>query len=187
MRHILIPERDTLTNSAYSWFRLAVALLLSSIGGVGMWSMVAALPAAQVQFGIARGDASLPYSFCMIGFAFGGVLLGRVADRFGVMPPVLGGAVSLTLGYLAAGFATTFWQLALVVWPADRIVRMLCHVRAAAGGRVALVRPAPRPRGDDLRLRQLCRRRVLAARGGAFHRPRSAGGRRISVSPCSAP
>ncbi len=113
MRHILIPERDTLTDSAYSWFRLAVALLLSSIGGVGMWSMVAALPAAQVQFGIARGDASLPYSFCMIGFAFGGVLLGRVADRFGVMPPVLGGAVSLTLGYLAAGFATTFWQLAL--------------------------------------------------------------------------
>jgi len=78
-----------------------------------MWSMVATLPAAQVEFGITRGDASLPYSLCMLGFAVGGVLLGRVSDRLGVMLPVLGGTISLALGYLAAGFATTVWQFAL--------------------------------------------------------------------------
>jgi MFS family permease len=109
----LIPERGSLIDSPYSWFRLGVALLLSSIGGVGMWSMVATLPAAQIEFGITRGDASLPYSLCMLGFAVGGVLMGRIADRLGVMLPVLGGAVSLTLGYFAAGFATTLWQFAL--------------------------------------------------------------------------
>ena len=106
-------ERGAESDSPYSWFRLGVALLLSSIGGVGMWSMVASLPAAQVEFGIARGDASLPYSCCMIGFALGGVLMGRMTDRLGVMLPVLGGTVSLTLGYLAAGFATTLWEFAL--------------------------------------------------------------------------
>ncbi|HUN44312.1 MAG TPA: MFS transporter [Acetobacteraceae bacterium] len=109
----MILERGAESDSPYSWFRLGVALLLSSIGGVGMWSMVAALPAAQIEFGIARGDASLPYSCCMLGFAVGGVLMGRVADRLGVMLPVLGGAISLTLGYLAAGSATTLWQFAL--------------------------------------------------------------------------
>ncbi|HUB43846.1 MAG TPA: MFS transporter, partial [Acetobacteraceae bacterium] len=109
----MILERGAESDSPYSWFRLGVALLLSSIGGVGMWSMVASLPAAQVEFGIARGDASLPYSCCMIGFALGGVLMGRMTDRLGVMLPVLGGTVSLTLGYIAAGFATTLWEFAL--------------------------------------------------------------------------
>jgi len=33
--------------SSYAWMRLAVTLLLSTIGGVGMWSVVVALPAVQ--------------------------------------------------------------------------------------------------------------------------------------------
>src|SRR5262249_7130194 len=33
--------------SAYAWMRLVVTLLLSTIGGVGMWSVVVALPAVQ--------------------------------------------------------------------------------------------------------------------------------------------
>lgn len=88
-------------------------MLLASIGGVGMWSVVAALPAVQIEFGVARADASLPFSLAMIGYALGGVLMGRIADRFGVMLPVLGGAVSLTLGYVAAAYSTSLWQFAL--------------------------------------------------------------------------
>ena len=30
--------------TTYTWMRLAVALTLSTIGGVGMWSVVVALP-----------------------------------------------------------------------------------------------------------------------------------------------
>ena len=37
-------------DSPYAWFRLAVSVLLSGIGGVGMWSVVVALPAVQARF-----------------------------------------------------------------------------------------------------------------------------------------
>ena len=58
-----------------------------------MWSVVVVLPAVQAEFGVARGEAALPYTLTMVGFAFGGVLLGRLADRFGVLVPLLIGGL----------------------------------------------------------------------------------------------
>ena len=95
--------------SAYAWTRLWIALLLSTIGGVGMWSVVVALPAVQAEFGVARADASLPYTLTMIGFGIGGIVLGKLSDRFGVVLPVIIGAVALVLGYAAAGASPTLW------------------------------------------------------------------------------
>lgn len=94
--------------------RLAAALLLSAIGGVGMWSVVVALPAVQADFGVARGDASLPYTLTMICFGLAGVLMGRLSDRFGIIVPVAGGTLALSLGYVVASFAASIWQFALV-------------------------------------------------------------------------
>jgi MFS family permease len=99
--------------SAYAWTRLFAALLLSGIGGVGMWSVIVALPAVQVEFGVARSAASLPYTMTMICFGFGGILMGRLSDRFGIFVPVTGGAVVLGLGYAVASQATSLWQFAL--------------------------------------------------------------------------
>jgi MFS family permease len=99
--------------SAYAWVRLGAALLLSTIGGVGMWSVVVALPAVQAEFGVARADASLPYTLTMIGFGLSGVLMGRLSDRFGIIVPVLLGTLTMALGYVAAGAATTLWQYTL--------------------------------------------------------------------------
>jgi hypothetical protein len=42
------------TESAYAWLRLLVAVLLGTIGSVGMWAYVVALPAVQADFGVAR-------------------------------------------------------------------------------------------------------------------------------------
>ena len=96
--------------SRHAWLRLAAAMTLSAIGGVGMWSFVVALPAVQADFGVLRADASLPFTLTMIGFALGGVLMGRLTDRFGIVAPVLVGAVALGLGYVAAGLAPSlFW------------------------------------------------------------------------------
>ncbi len=86
---------------------------LSTIGGVGMWSVIVALPAVQAEFGVARSAASLPYTMTMIGFGLGGVLMGRLSDRFGIVLPVVGGAISLGVGYVAASAAATLWQFTL--------------------------------------------------------------------------
>lgn len=96
-----------------AWFRLLVAVALGTIGGVGSWSVVVVLPAVQADFGVARGDASLPYTMAMIGLAVGGVFLGRVTDRIGIMLPVAGAGIMIGLGYLVAGLAPNIWVFAL--------------------------------------------------------------------------
>ena len=68
-------------DSSYAWWRLAASLAASTIGGVGLWSAVVVLPAIQAEFGVDRGGASLPYTATMVGFAIGGMLMGRLADR----------------------------------------------------------------------------------------------------------
>ena len=99
--------------SPYAWLRLAVAVTLSAVGGVGMWSVVVALPAIQADFGVDRAAASLPYTMAMIGFAGGGVVIGRLADRFGILVPLTVGTVSLGIGYVAVGLSPSLWLVAL--------------------------------------------------------------------------
>ncbi|TIM17218.1 MAG: MFS transporter, partial [Mesorhizobium sp.] len=41
--------------------RLGISMLLSTIGGVGMWAVVVVLPAMQAEFGVDRAAASMPY------------------------------------------------------------------------------------------------------------------------------
>jgi MFS family permease len=100
------------TDSAVSWLRLAVAMVLSTIGGVGMWSMVVALPAIQTDFGVDRAAASLPYTLTMLGFAGGGVLMGRLADRFGITLPIIISTLMLSAGYMAVSYSNSLWQVA---------------------------------------------------------------------------
>ena len=69
----------------------------------GMYVVSVVLPAVQAEFGVARADASLPYTLLMIGFGLGGMLMGRLADRFGVMRPLLIGAAGLGCGFIGAG------------------------------------------------------------------------------------
>ena len=44
-----------------------------TIGGSGMYVVSVVLPAVQAEFGVARADASLPYTLMMIGFGVGGI------------------------------------------------------------------------------------------------------------------
>ena len=99
--------------SPYAWLRLGLSMLIATIGGVGMWSVVVALPAIQSDFGVARAEASLPYTLAMLGFGGGGVLMGRLADRFGVAWPLTLGTVLLGAGYAAVGQAGSLSQVAL--------------------------------------------------------------------------
>src|SRR6516165_11965593 len=98
--------------SPFAWLRLVAAVVLSTI--VGMWSVPVVLPAVQAEFGVARADASLPFTLAMIGFACGGVVMGRLTDRFGIAAPVICGALALSFGYVAAGFAPSLMLFAVV-------------------------------------------------------------------------
>jgi MFS family permease len=107
-----MPQAEPI-DSRRAWLRLVAIVLLSMLGSAPMWSVVVMLPAVQAEFGTARADASLPYTMTMVGFVVGGVLMGRLSDRFGVMVPVLLGAVSLGAGGLAAALAPSVFVFGL--------------------------------------------------------------------------
>lgn len=105
-------ESASLVESRYAWTRLWMSLLLMTIGGSGMYGITVVLPRMQQDFAVGRGEASLAYTLTMIGFGIGGVLMGKLADRHGVMAVVILGAIGLGLGYVAAGLAPgilLFW------------------------------------------------------------------------------
>lgn len=92
-------------DSRYAWTRLMVTLALMTIGSAPMYVIAVVLPTAQAEFGVARADASMPYTALMIGFGLGGLLMGRLADRFGIVVPLMVGAASLSAGYVLAGLS----------------------------------------------------------------------------------
>lgn len=108
-----LHDPSALADSRYAVMRLMVTLALMTVGASGMYVVAVVLPAVQAEFGVARADASLPYTLLMIGFGIGGMLMGRLADRFGVMVPLLIGAASLGLGYVAAAMADSIWMFTL--------------------------------------------------------------------------
>jgi MFS family permease len=100
-------------DSAAAWLRLVAAVVLSTIGAVGMWSVVVVLPAMQAEFGVDRAAASMPYTLTMLGFAVGGVLTGRLADRYGITVPAILSGLLLGAGFVAVGLSANLWQAAI--------------------------------------------------------------------------
>jgi MFS family permease len=92
-------------DSRHAWMRLGVALALMTLGASGMYVVSVVLPAIQADFGVDRSAASMPYTVTMIGFGIGGMVMGRLADRYGVALPSAIGAVGLGLGFVLAGWA----------------------------------------------------------------------------------
>jgi MFS family permease len=99
--------------SSYAWLRLCAALALMTIGGSGMYGMAVALAPVQAEFAVTRGAASLPYTLTMLGFGIGGIMMGRLADRFGVTVPITIGALGLGSGFVLAGSSGSLLQFSL--------------------------------------------------------------------------
>ena len=91
-----------------------MAVLIGSLGSVGMWSVVVALPTVQGEFAASRGTASLAFTFVMLGFGSGGVLTGKITDRYGIVAAIGLGVGILGLGYVGAGLSSSVWQFILV-------------------------------------------------------------------------
>jgi MFS family permease len=101
-------------DSRQAWVRLALALVIGSIGSVGMWSVVVVLPVVQAEFGATRGAVSLAFTVTILGFGLGGVATGRITDRFGIVAAMALSIGFLGTAYVLAGFSTTLWQFIAV-------------------------------------------------------------------------
>ena len=101
-------------DSGEAWVRLMLALAIGAIGSVGMWSVVVVLPVVQAEFGATRGAVSLAFTLTMLGFGSGGVVTGRITDRFGIVTAMALSIALLGLAYVLAGLSTTLWQFIAV-------------------------------------------------------------------------
>ena len=101
-------------DSLYSWTRLFIALLLATVGNIGMWVVVIVLPDIQLEFKIDRGTASIPFAFTMVGFAIGNWVMGHVVDRYGITKTIIFAATVNTAGYIAAMYVNNVYSLSIL-------------------------------------------------------------------------
>ncbi|MDF1779643.1 MAG: MFS transporter, partial [Rhizobiaceae bacterium] len=97
---------------AYRW---VIVIASSMILAISMGAIVNGISAfvvpMQEAYGWQRGEVTLINMTGIMGLAFGGVVMGRQADRRGARPIVLFGVIVLGLCYLAASRVTILWHL----------------------------------------------------------------------------
>jgi MFS family permease len=111
------PEQNPTSfapDSRQAWVRLVIALLIGSVGAVGMWSVVVVIPVVQAEFGATRGAVSLAFTLTMLGFGLGGVITGRITDRFGIVLAMALSIAFLGVANVLAGLSTMLWQFVAV-------------------------------------------------------------------------
>ena len=100
-------------SETYPLIRLTAALTLMTLGGSAMYASVMVLEPAVKEFETGRGIGSLLFGMFMFGMAFGGILMGRVADRVGIMVPAIIGSLTLPAGLVAAAHADSIVELSV--------------------------------------------------------------------------
>ena len=100
-------ENPSVLDSRYSWTRMIITLVVAIIINAGMWEIIAIMPAVQLEFGVDRAGASLPYTLTMIGFGVGNFVIGKAVDRFGVSLSLVGAALGVALGLYLATISTS--------------------------------------------------------------------------------
>jgi len=97
----------------YAIVRLVAGLLLMTVGTASMYVGMVGLKPVAMEFGISRSLGSLPYTLFMVGYGIGGIAMGRLADRFGILVPLLIGTIAVPVGLYLAGVSESFWQYLL--------------------------------------------------------------------------
>lgn len=107
------PADPSLIDSRYAAWRLLTTLGLVTLGNSAMYVVAVVLPAVQAEFGVTRGNASLPYTLMMICLGIGGIWTGRMADKHGITRVLGIGAVAVCAGFLLAGLSGSIWTFGL--------------------------------------------------------------------------
>ena len=98
---------------AYPLIRLTTVLALMTLGCSAMYAGVMVLEPLALELETGRGNSSLIYGSFMIGFALGGVFMGRLADRLGIMVPAIIGSLALPAGFYLAAHASSILEISL--------------------------------------------------------------------------
>ena len=69
--------------------------VIGSIGAVGMWAIVVDDSCGEDRIRRHRGAVSLAFTLMMFGFGLGGVIAGKITDRFGIVP-----AMAISIAFL---------------------------------------------------------------------------------------
>ena len=105
----------TLSNdieSRYAWVRLCASFALITIGAVGMYAVIIAMPVIELEFGTTRSQSSIPYSMIMVGWAVGTFWMGKLFDRFGIQIPIIIGIAGFGCGFLVSAHTSNIWMFA---------------------------------------------------------------------------
>jgi len=87
-----------------------VVLLLTSVSHA---SFSLFLPSIEAEFHFSRVFATIPYTLAMVAWGVVAPFFGKLADDIGVRPIILGGIITMALGFLGMGLAQNLWQLSL--------------------------------------------------------------------------
>jgi MFS family permease len=93
-----------------SWVVAGVSLILLGLSFGGPWITAVGLKQIAADTGGARSVPSLAVSLSFFGMAIGGMLMGRIANSYGVRVTVITGSVMIALG-LALSSGGAPWQL----------------------------------------------------------------------------
>ncbi len=94
----------------FSWIIAGVSLSLLAFSFGGLWIIAVGLKTIAADTGGSRSVPSAASSLAWLGTAFGGIIMGQIAERIGVRWTVAFGAVSMAIG-LALSSGGEPWQL----------------------------------------------------------------------------
>ncbi|MGL4832457.1 MAG: MFS transporter [Propionibacteriaceae bacterium] len=80
------------------WLIVAMMVLLTALDGFNVQSISFAAPGISRSWGIEKAALGVVLSSELAGMAIGSLMIGRIADRFGRRPVILGGLVIMGLG-----------------------------------------------------------------------------------------
>lgn len=107
-----MPSLPPSIESKSSWIAAGVALGIMTLSFGAPWIIVVALKPVAAEVGGARSIPALAGALAWVGQGLGGIIMGRVADIFGVRWTVICGAVMICIGLLLATGGAP-WQLYL--------------------------------------------------------------------------
>jgi MFS family permease len=104
-------NRNAIPEHIYRWIIVGASAVMMAIGvGFISTAVTVFIIPLNVEFGWPRGSVSLINTAGIVGIALGGIVMGRMADRYSTRLVAMIGAVSFGVCLLIAAWADALWQ-----------------------------------------------------------------------------